>query len=380
MNAIPLSLYIHLPWCVKKCPYCDFNSYGTEAAIPEKSYIEALMQDLDQELNWVESRSLSSIFFGGGTPSLFSASAIETILKGVAHRLPYDPNIEITLEANPGTTEHASFAAYRQAGINRISLGAQSFQNDKLKILGRIHQGEEIHRAIQGIQQADFQNFNIDLMFGLPHQTVEDAIFDLQSTLHYEPPHLSWYHLTLEPNTVFHQYPPPLPQEESLFEIQEAGLSLLKEHYQHYEVSAFSKAGFACRHNLNYWQFGDYIGIGAGAHGKISQEKEGKLVCVRTQKTRYPKSYLEAPTSKQRHLTREDLCFEFMLNRLRLFEPLPFEEFEARTGLPISALEKGLKQARAKNLIYLEHNAIHVTPLGKQFLNDLMSLFLPDSS
>jgi len=378
---IPLSLYIHIPWCIRKCPYCDFNSYHLNEPLPEKIYIEALLRDLDCELHWVHNRPLTSIFFGGGTPSLFSAKAIEAILTGVYKRLPYDPDIEITLEVNPGTTEHANFQDYRSAGVNRISIGAQSFQNDKLHILGRIHQAAEIHQTLNAIQSAGFNSFNIDLMYGLPHQTGEDALFDLRTALDYSPPHLSWYNLTLEPNTVFHHAPPPLPDEDCLFDIQTRGLDYLADRgLKQYEISAFSTQHHACTHNLNYWQFGDYLGIGAGAHGKVTtKQADGILLLTRYSKQRYPKSYLNTSTSflaKRQTLIEPEIPFEFMLNGLRLFEGILESLFEERTGLSTAVLEAPLKKALSQNLITLENGRIIPTILGRRFLNDLTILFL----
>lgn len=400
-NKIPLSLYIHIPWCIKKCPYCDFNSYAEAEALPENAYIAALLQDLDQDASLLNSsnRPLTSIFFGGGTPSLFSGKSIEAILNGVSKRYNFASNIEITLEANPGTIEYTPFQEYRLAGVNRISLGAQSFQDDKLKALGRVHRAEEIHKAIQSIQKANFSSYNIDLMYGLPEQSLQDALFDLETALQYSPPHLSWYNLTLEPNTVFHHTPPSLPHEDIIWDMQGMGFELLdKAGLKHYEVSAFAQSGFKCQHNLNYWQFGDYLGIGAGAHGKIttlpmaSDESEytaqnpkhhSEWLIQRTAKTRFPKNYLEATETNQfnanlRLLNQADIIFEFMLNALRLTEGFSIELFQNRTGLAFSLLEPMIKKARSKDLLFIQNNQLQTTELGKCFLNDLMSMFLPD--
>jgi putative oxygen-independent coproporphyrinogen III oxidase len=377
--TIPLSLYIHIPWCIRKCPYCDFNSYAKGEDIPQEAYVTALLTDLQHDLHLVQNRSLKSIFFGGGTPSLFSAQSIEQILTGVQKQLPFDSDIEITLEANPGTVEYTPFKDYRSAGVNRISVGAQSFQNDKLKVLGRIHQANEIHKAIDAIQNSDFNSFNIDLMYGLPLQTVEDALFDLETALSFSPPHLSWYNLTLEPNTVFHRSPPVLPDEELLWDIQKNGIDYLTQHSLiQYEISAFSTHQNQCRHNLNYWEFGDYLGIGAGAHAKITTANG----ILRYSKKRFPKSYLEATTTfmaNSRILTPIELPFEFMLNGLRLFSGISFQLFEERTGLSITKIEKPLKEALAKRLIHIENEVIIPTELGKRFLNDLMAIFLPET-
>jgi len=289
-HMLPLSLYIHIPWCIQKCPYCDFNSHALKEALPEDAYIQTLLRDLEEDLTLAQNRPLKSIFFGGGTPSLFSPKSIEKILTGVNAHLKFEPNIEITLEANPGTLEHKSFKAYKSAGINRVSLGAQSFQDEKLQALGRIHNAKNIANAINLIIEADL-NFNIDLMYGLPKQTIQDVLFDIRTALSFSPPHLSWYHLTIEPNTVFHHRPPPLPEHDTVYEMQTLGYQCLKDAgLKQYEVSAFAKPGFACQHNLNYWEFGDYLGIGAGAHSKITDLST--LEVKRFAKTRYPKSYL----------------------------------------------------------------------------------------
>lgn len=381
-NLPPLSLYIHIPWCVKKCPYCDFNSYAVNGSIPENDYIQALTADLKNDLPLAEGRPLQSIFFGGGTPSLFSPMGIGKILDTVSTMLSVSSSTEITLEANPGTLEHKSFKDYKQAGINRVSLGVQSFQEEKLKSLGRIHSTDETKRAIGSILSADLNSFNIDLMYGLPNQTPTDALYDLKAALSFSPPHLSWYNLTIEPNTIFHQKPPVLPPDDTIATIQDAGETLLAAStLQHYEVSAFSMNGHACRHNLNYWEFGDYLGIGAGAHGKITNLKE-KIV-TRYWKTRYPKTYLNAIPNflaGSKIIPTTELPLEFMLNALRLTHGIPAEQFEQRTGLPLSCIQSILDQAMTKGLLSIalcNHSQRFIpTPLGKRFLNDLVSLFL----
>lgn len=288
---IPLSLYIHLPWCIRKCPYCDFNSHGVKDEIPEQQYINTLIQDLDEDLVEIEDRSLISIFFGGGTPSLFSGHAITTLLQEIQKRIPFQKDIEITLEANPGTVEQQYIRAYHEAGVNRLSIGVQSFQDDKLKALGRIHGSQEAQQAIETAKQAGFNNFNIDIMHGLPNQSVEDACYDIQTAIELKPTHLSWYQLTIEPNTVFYSKPPTLPDEDTLWEIEEQGKALLaKAGYEQYEVSAYAKQGRQCQHNINYWEFGDYLGIGAGAHSKITDPKSKKI--ERKWKVKHPKDYL----------------------------------------------------------------------------------------
>ncbi len=375
--SIPLSLYIHIPWCVKKCPYCDFNSHETVGEIPENAYIKALQRDLLQDLPLVQNRPIKSIFFGGGTPSLFSPQGIGKILNHVSTHLTLEENLEITLEANPGTIEHKSFSDYQQAGINRISLGAQSFQNEKLEKLGRIHKAEETKKAIEKILSANFRSFNIDLMYGLPNQTLEDALFDLGEALSFSPPHLSWYNLTIEPNTIFANRPPVLPNDDIIADIEAAGKALLATRRLHqYEISAFSIPGQSCQHNLNYWEFGDYLGIGAGAHAKITDLKNNSI--TRYTKTRYPKSYLteyHPLLASSKIIPTSELSIEFMLNALRLTHGTSVFLFEERTGLPISTIHAALQQAVEKNLLVVKDQKIIPTPLGRQFLNDLLQQF-----
>lgn len=377
MKHSPFSLYVHLPWCVKKCPYCDFNSHAAPSQLPEHEYVQVLLQDLAQDLPRVSGRTLKSVFFGGGTPSLFSPKSFEIILNHVHSVLPCLPNMEITLEANPGTVEHKSFSDYHAAGINRISIGAQSFQNDSLQALGRIHTAENIYKAIDSIRTGGFDNFNIDIMYGLPHQTLEDALFDLKTAIQLSPTHLSWYHLTIEPNTLFHHKPPLLPQDDDIFEMQQAGFDLLAQHgFAQYEVSAFAQRGFQSHHNRHYWEFGDYLGIGAGAHGKITSPTQQ---ISRLWKIRSPNSYLTPHTcliAGEKVLTEAELGFEFMLNALRLMEGFPISLFQSRTGLDISCLQPGLNQAIKKQLLTMDNDKIKPTPLGNRFLNDLMALFL----
>ncbi|HQY23053.1 MAG TPA: radical SAM family heme chaperone HemW [Gammaproteobacteria bacterium] len=377
-NYIPLSLYIHIPWCVKKCPYCDFNSYTMEGNLPEKQYIETLLRDLKQDLSLIQGRSIKSIFFGGGTPSLFSPKSIGEILDKASAFLDFEPNLEITLEANPGTVEHHAFSDYQSAGITRISLGAQSFQNEKLAQLGRIHTIEETKCAIKSILAANFNSFNIDIMYGLPNQTVADALFDLKMALSFSPPHLSWYNLTIEPNTIFHHKKPPLPLDDTLAEMEQAGLEYLaKQELAQYEISAFSKPQHQCKHNLNYWKFGDYLGIGAGAHAKITDLKTHTI--TRYWKTRYPKSYLEtdhALLAGSQIILTEEIPLEFMLNALRLTAGTSVQEFETRSGLPIASIATQLSDAEKKGLLIItENQKIKTSHLGKRFLNDLLTLF-----
>ena len=373
----PLSLYIHIPWCVRKCPYCDFNSHTASPVLPEDEYVDALLADLDQDLHAVYGRELSSIFFGGGTPSLFSAKSLGRLLKGVEARIPFASDIEITLEANPGTFEQEKFVAYRALGINRLSIGIQSFQQAKLEALGRIHNGDEAIRAADMARQAGFDNFNLDLMHGLPDQSLDDALSDLRQAIALKPTHLSWYQLTLEPNTVFWNQPPVLPEDDTLWDIQEAGQALLAEHgYAQYEVSAYAQPGRPARHNLNYWSFGDFIGIGAGAHGKLSHP-DGRI--VRTWKTRLPKDYLNPAKNFQageKTLTAEELPFEFLMNALRLTEGVDAALYPQRTGLPLDSLSIGRRAAEQSGLLQVEPSRLAATARGQLFLNDLLQHFL----
>ena len=377
-----LSLYIHIPWCVKKCPYCDFNSHAADQQLPESEYVAALIKDLDNDLPYGQGRPLRSIFFGGGTPSLFSAHSIETILCAVKHRIGFADNIEITLEANPGTFEQQKFADFHRAGVNRLSIGIQSFNDQHLQKLGRIHSSAEAKRAIAMAQKAGFDNFNLDLMHGLPQQTLEQAMHDLQTAISFAPQHLSWYQLTIEANTEFYKQPPLLPGENTRWEIFQQGQALLAEQgYQQYEVSAYSQPGKASLHNLNYWQFGDYLGIGAGAHGKITQlnSPQSKARLIRTRKTRAPKDYLN--NTKTQRITEtiaaEDIAGEFMMNALRLNQGFSTKIFSQHSGLPLSALEKGLAQACERGLLALTAGQhIQPTAKGQLFLDDLVGLFI----
>ncbi len=373
----PLALYIHIPWCVRKCPYCDFNSHAASPVLPEEEYVDALLADLDQDLAAVYGRPLSSIFFGGGTPSLFSAAALGRLLAGVEQRIPFTADIEITLEANPGTFEQDKFVAYRKLGINRLSIGIQSFQPQKLEALGRIHTGDEALRAAEMARRAGFDNFNLDLMHGLPDQSLEEALDDLRQAIALAPTHLSWYQLTLEPNTVFWNQPPELPEDDILWDIQEAGQALLAEHgFSQYEVSAYARPGKAARHNLNYWSFGDFIGIGAGAHGKLSHS-DGRI--VRTWKTRLPKDYLNPAKqfkAGEKTLTADELPFEFLMNALRLTPGVDAELFAQRTGLPLQTLAAARAEAEQKGLLQVEPTRLVATARGQLFLNDLLQYFL----
>src|SRR3990167_4512347 len=376
--ALPLSLYIHIPWCIRKCPYCDFNSHEAKDALPQMLYVNALLQELDQHLPTLKDRPLVSLFFGGGTPSLFSGESIQQILTGVRQRFSLSPQFEITLEANPGTVDQASFHAFHQAGVNRLSMGIQSLQDDKLKALGRIHHSEEALRAIALAKGAGFTNFNLDIMYGLPNQTQEDALSDIQAALAARPTHFSWYQLTIEPNTFFHHHPPTLPDDDLLSEMQEQGQQLIHQHgFQHYEVSAYTQPGFACQHNLNYWEFGDYLGIGAGAHSKLTDPDTG--VVQRFAQVKHPRDYLDAAKRqafKPKTLSSPELIFEFMLNTLRLTEGVLATLFTERTGLPFQDVKPMLAQARERGLLTMDAHQICASPLGKRFLNDLVACFL----
>ncbi len=374
---IPLSLYIHIPWCIRKCPYCDFNSHKSPEILPEQQYVRALIEDLEHDVSCFPPRELVSIFIGGGTPSLFSAEAFHSLFTELRLMLPFAQDIEITMEANPGTVEQQRFTDYRQLGINRLSLGIQSFNPIHLKALGRIHDDNQAHRAIEAARNAGFDNLNLDIMHGLPKQTVAEGIADLQAALDHQPEHLSWYQLTIEPNTVFYKEKPPLPSEDDACLIEEQGFDLLqKSGFERYEISAFSKPNKQARHNLNYWMFGDYLGIGAGAHGKYTTPKE----VVRTHKHRQPKDYLstEKPfLAGVESIMGEELVFEFMLNATRLEQPIPIDLFSKTTSLDTSLLMPGLIKARNQNLISLTDTHWQVTSFGRKYTNNLQSIFLP---
>jgi len=374
----PLSLYVHIPWCVRKCPYCDFNSHEVRGDAPEQDYVRALIADLELALPQIWGRRVYSIFFGGGTPSLFSARAIEELLAAFRARLNLAADAEITLEANPGTFESAKFRDYRACGVNRLSIGIQSFNPAKLKALGRIHDGEEARRAI-GIAQAHFDNINLDLMYALPQQTLAEAEQDIATAAGYATSHLSAYHLTLEPNTLFYRHPPPLPDGELAADMQELiEARLAGEGYLNYETSAFARPGRECRHNLNYWRFGDYLGIGAGAHSKLSFPDR----ILRQMRYKQPREYLQktaagAPVQEEHGVLRKDLGFEFMMNALRLSEGFEVRLFAERTGLALTAVERPLQEAVQRGLITRDHVRIAPTQRGRRFLNDLLQLFLP---
>lgn len=376
-HPIPLSLYIHLPWCVKKCPYCDFNSHTLNNTLPENAYVDALLLNLEQHLPKVWGRRIISIFMGGGTPSLFSSQALDKLLQGVRARTNLCIDAEITIEANPGASEMQRFKEYQEIGINRISLGIQSFNDKHLERLGRIHGKEEALKAIDYVKAAGFDNFNLDLMFGLPEQTPEEGLADLEQAINLGPPHLSWYELTLEPNTPFYLQPPPLPPEEDILSLQEEGQTLLKSHgYTQYEVSAYSK-NRPCKHNLNYWEFGDYLAIGAGAHGKITDVNNQTI--SRTTHFRHPKQYMDVTqgfVQSDAAIDASQLAFEFMLNALRLKEGVDTKLFTQRTGLALTSIEPQLNKAINQGWLDAYSQRICTTPSGYQFLNDVVELFL----
>ena len=381
MSERSLALYVHMPWCVRKCPYCDFNSHQLKSAQPDGAYLDALIRDFDAELPQVAGRRIDTIFFGGGTPSLFSPEQFARFLAAVRQRIAVAADAEVTLEANPGTLERGRFAAYREAGINRVSLGAQSFAPRALERLGRIHTPEDTHRAVEELRSAGIPNFNLDLMYALPQQTLDEAVVDVDTACALGPTHISYYQLTLEPGTVFHARPPPLPDDEAAWRIQgECQARLANAGYAQYEVSAYAREGFRCRHNLNYWLFGDYLGVGAGAHGKLSLEMPAKI--LRTAKPKQPREYQEwvrhaACAVGERHfIAPAELPFEFMLNALRLNEGFANQVFEARTGLPVGAFEPAMRQSGARGLIEPTTEGWRPTDLGRRFLNDLQSAFL----
>ncbi|WP_323071801.1 radical SAM family heme chaperone HemW [Mycetohabitans endofungorum] len=382
----PLSLYVHFPWCVRKCPYCDFNSHAftrgpNDAQFPETEYLDALRADLEAALPLIWGRPVHTVFIGGGTPSLLSAQAIDRLLSDLRALLPLDADAEITLEANPGTFEAVKFASFRSSGVNRLSIGIQSFNDAHLQALGRIHDAAQARRAVE-IARSSFDNFNLDLMFALPGQTLAQCQADVETALSFAPPHLSLYHLTLEPNTYFHKYPPALPDDDTSADMQEWIHARTREAgYHRYEVSAYAKAHRQSRHNLNYWQFGDYLGIGAGAHSKLSFPER----IVRQMRYKHPATYLAqtaagAPIQEQHEVSTRDLPFEFMLNALRLTEGFPVHRFIERTGLTMTSIEPALAQAERRGLIRRDHTSIAPTSLGQRFLNDLQALFLKDDA
>lgn len=373
----PLSLYVHFPWCVRKCPYCDFNSHEVKGSFPEEDYLAALRADLESALPLIWGRKIYTIFIGGGTPSLLSAQGLDRLLSDIRTLLPLDGAVEITMEANPGTFEVEKFASYRASGINRLSVGIQSFNPGHLAALGRIHDGDEACRAVD-IALANFENINLDLMYALPQQTLDEARQDIETAIGFGTTHLSLYHLTLEPNTYFAKHPPVVPDDDASADMQEMiAQRTAAAGFGHYEVSAYAKPGRQARHNLNYWQFGDYLGIGAGAHSKLSFPHR----VMRQMRYKQPKAYFEqmaagSAVQEEREIRRGELGFEFMLNALRLEEGIEVNLFAERTGLTLNAIEKPLNAAEEKGLIYRDHKVIKPTELGKRFLNDLQQLFL----
>jgi putative oxygen-independent coproporphyrinogen III oxidase len=376
-----LALYVHMPWCVRKCPYCDFNSHQLKSAQPDGSYIDALLKDFDLEAPRLEGRRIDTVFFGGGTPSLFKPEEFARLLTALRARIAFAADAEITMEANPGTIERGRFSGYAEAGINRVSLGAQSFDARALKVLGRIHSAEDTHRAVEELRAAKLDNFNLDLMYALPGQTLDEALYDVRTACSLGPSHISYYQLTLEPGTVFHSRPPQLPDDDAAWQIQTAGQALLAQAgYEQYEISAYAKQGARCRHNLNYWLFGDYLGLGAGAHGKLSLGDPMQV--LRTVKPKQPREYQDRIRHAQDHaadtarVAAAELPFEFMLNALRLNEGFERDCYESRTGLPFSGLAKKLAGARERGLMEPTAAGWRPTELGRRFLNDLQASFL----
>ena len=378
MNLPPLSLYVHVPWCVQKCPYCDFNSHGQKGDIPEAEYVQHLIDDLKADLHLVQGRKIHSIFIGGGTPSLLTGAAYTLLLNEIDSLIGLSDNCEITLEANPGTVETGRFKDYVKAGINRISIGVQSMQNDKLKALGRINGADEACYAAQQASEAGLNSFNLDLMHGLPGQSLDDALSDLKQIIALSPPHISWYQLTIEPNTQFASKPPTLPQDETLWDIQEQGQALLAQAgYQQYEISGYAKPGFQCQHNLNYWRFGDYLGIGCGAHGKVTDAKTG--VITRTEKVKHPRGYMDIIKPylyKSWQVEQDDLAFEFFMNSFRLTEPCPIEDYSALTNQPLQSQQAALNKAINTGLLIEKDGHWQVSLKGHRFLNDMLELFV----
>jgi len=379
---LPLSLYIHFPWCVRKCPYCDFNSHEPRGEIPEVRYVDALLTDLQQQLPAVWGRPIESVFIGGGTPSLMSAEGLDRLLSGLRALLGLTPECEVTLEANPGTVEQGRFAEYRAAGVNRLSIGVQSFAAEQLQRLGRIHTRDEALRAAESAHAAGLENFNLDLMFALPGQDAVGALADLEQAIALNPAHISYYQLTIEPNTVFAHSPPVLPEDDAMWAIQQQGQeTLAAAGYVQYEVSAYAREGARCRHNLNYWRFGDYLGIGPGAHGKLTMPAEGRV--ERSWRQRHPQTWLdsagsEAVVAGRRDLGREDLALEFMMNTLRLVDGFETALFQAHTGMPISAVERPLREAERLGLVEWRLHHIVPTERGRNYLNELLQLFMPE--
>jgi putative oxygen-independent coproporphyrinogen III oxidase len=381
LNNPPLSLYVHMPWCVRKCPYCDFNSHAAPESLPAGDYIKALVADLEQDVPLVWGRPVHSIYFGGGTPSLFSADQIAGFLSAVRARLDLRPDVEITLEANPGTIEHDSFTAYAKAGINRVSLGAQSFDDDVLKRIGRIHGRDDIEQSLRSLKSAGITNFNMDLMYALPGQSLVQSRGDVELAINANPAHISFYQLTIEPNTAFAAQPPALPEEDLAWEMQETGLHMLEAAgYGQYEISAFAQGERLSRHNINYWRYGDFLAVGAGAHAKITTPADGKV--QRYIKHRHPRRYLQGLESgdwlaERRVLGSDERVFEFFLNQLRLKHGVYIDDFSVRTGLSWEVVESRVQRAIDKGLLEIQQNRARPTGLGWKFVNDIQQIFLP---
>ena len=374
----PLSLYIHFPWCIRKCPYCDFNSHAVKAGIPEQTYVTALLADLEADLELLpEARTIETIFMGGGTPSLFSPEALSALLAGLRERVAISEDCEITLEANPGTFESEKFKAYRQLGINRLSIGVQSFNDSHLQTLGRVHGADEAKAAVAVARNAGFDNLNLDLMFGLPQQSPDEMLHDIQLAVELNPTHLSFYQLTLEPNTYFHKYPPSLPEDDEIFAGQKRCQQWLADHgYRQYEISAYAQDGWQCRHNRNYWKFGDYLGIGAGAHGKISQRLPGKI--IRTAKSKKPEHYLAGSDIRSQTLIESSqLSLEFVMNHLRLRNGFSLADYSIATGLPASSLEPALSTCIEHGLLVEQQQRLFCTEKGWDFLDAVLEKFIP---
>ena len=384
MHDVPLSLYVHIPWCVKKCPYCDFNSHEIQNTLPEDQYIDALIIDLKSHTKEVQNREVKSVFIGGGTPSIFAAKSIQRLIAAISNELNLSCTAEITIEANPGTTDQENFAGFRKAGVNRVSIGAQSFANSQLQSLGRIHDAKTAIDAAYTAQQAGFENFNIDLMYSLPQQNLAAALHDIEQAISLNPTHISYYQLTIEPNTSFYRQPPKLPDNQASWEMQQAGMKLLAKHgYQQYEVSAYAKENYQCFHNTNYWQFGDYIGIGAGAHQKLTLATENLI--TRCEKPKHPQLYMryinEEDSSIQTYaLTEQDKIFEFMLNALRLKYGFTKQQFELHTGLSVEIIDAPLQAHIAEGLLIMDRDKIYCSDRGYRFLDNVLQSWLPKTA
>jgi len=387
MTSVPLSLYVHIPWCIKKCPYCDFNSHEIQNTLPEDQYIDALILDLKSHAREVQHREVHSVFIGGGTPSIFAANSILRLMDAIKNELTLSATAEITIEANPGTTDQENFSGFRAAGVNRISIGVQSFKNTQLQKLGRIHDAQNAIDAINIAKQAGFDNFNIDLMYALPQQDLAAALHDVEHAIKLNPTHISYYQLTIEPNTSFYRQPPSLPNNQESWDIQQRGIELLAKHgYQQYEVSSYARDGYQCVHNTNYWQFGDYLGIGAGAHQKLTQQVSAQPNTIsRCEKPKHPQQYMryinEGNPSLDTHtLTEEDVIFEFMLNALRLKHGFTKQQFELHTGLPIEIINQPLQAHISEGLLIMTNDRIHCSGRGYRFLDDVLQYWLPQAT